>query len=70
MSITHFPDELQCPRCKLFAITDDVIDQIIETSGDSEMNARMRLEAARCICRPAHQPRNEEQVRLPYKEGD
>lgn len=68
MSVTHFPDELQCPKCGLFAITDEVINQIIETSGGSPANARMRLEAARCICRPSFQPRSESQVRLPYKE--
>ena len=69
MTWTHFADELQCPKCMLFAITDDVIDQIIETSGGSDANARMRLEAARCICNPRHQPRGEEQARLPYKES-
>lgn len=64
-TVTHFPDETQCPKCKLFAITDEVIDQIIETSGN-ESEVRMRLEAARCICRPAHRV-NVEQGRLPYK---
>jgi len=68
LSVTHFPDELQCPKCLLFAINDEVIDQIVETSGGSEANARMRLEAARCICQPRFQPRTEQQTRLPYKE--
>lgn len=76
---THFPPELQChvPRfggeycpdhqrdeCKLFAITDEVIDQIAETSGGSKEYAIMRLEAARC----PHTPTTEQQSRLPYKE--
>ena len=80
MTFTHFPDELQChiPKdngeycpehrrneCKLFAITDEVIEQIAETSGGSKPRAIMRLEAARC----PHGRTEEQQTRLPYKEN-
>ena len=66
-TVTGFPDETQCPKCNGFAITDKVIDLIIETSGGNDYLVRMRLEAARCTCRPPHRV-NVEQGRLPYKE--
>ena len=70
LHMTHFPMETQCPKCGLYDLTREVIDQIAETSGGSEVRFQMRLSAARCQCKPPHRAVPETQTRLPYKESE
>jgi len=52
MSTTHFPEETKCPKCGWYDLTQEVIDQIAETSGGSQSYFELRLSAARCGCSP------------------
>ncbi len=69
MSWAGFNDDTQCPKCKGFAMTDENIDKIVETSGGSEARARMRYAAGKCKCVPGFQV-PADQPRLPYRESE
>ena len=72
LSWTGFADDTQCPVCKGFAMTDENIDKIVETSGGNETRARMRYAAGKCKCTPGFQvtPKPPRQQSLPYRESD
>jgi len=69
MGMTHFPEETKCPKCGWYDLTQEVIDQIAETSGGSESYFQLRLSQAQCRCTPPHRVKVEQQ-RLPYKESE